>query len=92
MKSCRVPGADVGGDQADVGRLRRLRHVGRERVVARHVSLPEVVQHEVGVGIDGNRGREHRHGHAIALGIVIAEAAADVINGGRRGRGGVAWG
>ena len=80
--------AGVRDDEPDGERLGRLDFLS-VRIVAVDVSLPEVVELEIGVGVDGDRGAEKRHDHLLAaVGIDVPERAADGVDGRRRGGGG----
>ena len=80
------PVTGVDDQQPEIERHRRL-DLGGEGVVAEHVALLEVVQHEAGVGIhrDG-RGQQRRDDLQPAVGIDVAEHSADAIDGWLLGR------
>ena len=77
--------ADVDHLQAQREWQRGFDRVG-ERIVADDVALPEVVEVELGLGVDGDARRQQRHIDD-AAGIVVMQRAADAVEGGRIGRG-----
>ena len=81
--------ADVGHQQSEDGRLARHDDLRRERVVADHVGLQEVIELQLGLRIDGDRGREDRNRDGSAGGVGEADGAADVVLRGTVGRRGI---
>ena len=77
--------ADIDHLQAKRKRLRRLDLIG-ERVVADDVALPEVIEIELGLGIDGDARGQQRHVDDGAT-FVVVQRAAHAVDRGDVGRG-----